>query len=68
MISALVANTPEADSLPARRARAIHRENRARDMCQWFQIRHCGRSESPLPDELPPDGRERVYGPIGLGR
>ena len=36
-------------------------------MCQRFQIHHYGRFESPPPDELSPDERERIYGPIGLG-
>ena len=67
-ISALAANISEDDSLRAvRRARVVQLEDTARSVCQWFQIHHYGRSVSPLPNELPPDERERIYGPTGLG-
>ena len=64
VISALIANSSEDDSL---RVRVIQLEDTARSVCQRFQIHHYGRSVSPLPDELPPDKCERIYGPTGLG-
>ena len=64
MISALVANISEATLL---RARVVHLEDMARSMSQWFKIHHYRRSDLPLPDEVSPDERERIYGPIGLG-
>ena len=64
VISALVANISEATLL---RARVVHLEDMARSMSQWFKIHHYRRSDLPLPDEVSPDERERIYGPIGLG-
>ena len=64
VLTAHIADISEADSL---RARPVHLEDTARFTGQWFQIHRHGRSESPLPGELPPKDRERIDGPIGLG-